>query len=395
MRQTTSLLLGLMISSSLLLSAKNLPIDISNYLSLEWDDNVYTTGDGSGVDPIESWVILEQIEFLLDSQFDNTYLGVRYSPTFKYFDNRPDDDTDISNQWDLILNHDFTPRSSFRLHHVLRAAQEPELVQDDVTFRNNNDYIYNSVDASFITQVSPDKTSLQFSGRFVDFSYDDDLVAENSDYQEWVAGFDVIQVLQPNTSLSAQFRYADLDYQTDFRDAESIQVGLALDKVLNPKLSTQMRGGYESQNPSDSAAEDTDSPYVDASVLYQPVKGNRFSLGAGYSQDKSPVNTFSMQERFSFTGSYANDLTAGLTLNLSATYALGDFSTDNATSLYDPAVNSDGEEQTISLAASLSYEINVRNSMVLSYRYSELNSDVRAASDYDRNRVSLGWKYSL
>lgn len=392
---TRYLLATFLLSSSLLLSAKNLPIEISNYLRLEWDDNVYTSGEGTGVPPVESWVILEQIEFLLDSQMNNTYFGLRYSPTFKYYDNRPDDDTDLNNQFDLILNHDFTPRTSFQLHHILRDAQEPELVSDDVTFRNNNDYMYNSVDAALITQVAPDKTSLQFSGRFVDFSYDDNEVAQVSDYQESVGGFDVIQVLQPETTLAAQFRYSDVDYDADFRDAESMQGGLQLSKTFNPKLNGQLRAGYVTHNPSDVVSQDTDSPYVDASLRYQPVKGNRFSVGAGFTQDKSPVNTFTMQERFTFTGSYANDLTAGLTLNLSGTYAMGSFSTDNATSLFDPAVNTDGDEDILYLAASLSYSVNVRNSLVLSYQYSELDSDVRADSNYDRNRISLGWKYSL
>jgi hypothetical protein len=390
------ILLGtFIISSSLLLSAKNLPIEVSNYLRLEWDDNVYTTGDGSTIKPIESWVILEQIEFLLDSQMNNSYVGIRYSPTFKYYDNRPDDDTDINNQWDFIFNHDFTPRTSFQLHHILRDAQEPELVQDDVTFRNNNDYMYNSVDAALITQVSPDKTSVQVSGRFVDIAYDDADVADVSDYQEVVGGFDVIQVLQPDTTLSGQYRYSDVDYEADFRDAETMQLGLELNKTFNPKLNGKLRAGYETHNPSDVVSQDTDSPYVDASMLYQPIKGNRFSLGAGFKQDKSPINTFTMQERFSLTGAYANDLTAAITLNLSGTYTMGNFSSDNATSLYDPAVDVDGDENILYLAASLSYNINVRNSMVLSYQYSELDSDVRADSNYDRNRVSLGWKYSL
>ncbi len=395
MRQITRIALGLFISSSFYLSAKDLPLDISNYLRVEYDDNVFTTGEGDGTGPVESFVIIEQIEFLLDSQAGNTYYGLRYIPTFKYFENRPGDDTDINNQVDLILNHDFTPRTSTQLKYSFRQADEPELVEDDVSFRNNNDYMYNSVNLDLVTQVIPEKTSLKASGRYVDFAYDDDQVAETSDYQEATGGFDIIQVLQPTANLAAQFRYTNLDYTAEFRDADTIQGGLSLNKVFNPKLDGDVRFGYESHDPSDPASQDTDSPYGNISVRYQPLKGRRFTLGLGYAQDKSAVNTFTMQERFTATLAYANDLTAALTFTIAGTYALGDYSMDNTTSVYDPAVDTDGDEETIYLSTSLDYNINVRNAMVLSYQYSDLDSDVRPTSDYDRNRISLGWKYSL
>jgi hypothetical protein len=43
----------------------------------------------------------------------------------------------------------------------------------------------------------------------------------------------------------------------------------------------------------------------------------------------------------------------------------------------------------------LNYDLNVRNSLELAWRYTELESDVRPGSDYDRNRYYLGWKYRL
>jgi len=397
MRHPLRFAFGLLLCTSLTLSAKNLPLDISNYLSVEYDDNVFTTGSGDdgGVAPISSFVLIEEIEFLLDSQVGNTYYGIRYIPTFKYYENRPGDSTDISNAWDFRLNHDFTPRTSFQLHQILRQAQEPEIVTGDVSFRNNNDYLYNSVVADLITQVVPDKTSVQVSGRYADFAYEDNEVADTSDYQQAVGGLDVIQILQPETSLAAQVRYLDLDYKADYRSSETIQGGLALAKVFNPKLDGEIRAGYETQTFSDPVSQDTDSPYASFSINYQPLKGNRFTLGMGYEQAKSPVNTFTMQERFSFTGAYANDLTAGLTLVLSGTYYAGSFSTDNATELYDPTVDSAGDEESLFFTTALNYNLNVRNALVLSYKYSDLNSDVRPDSDYDRNRISLGWKYSL
>jgi len=397
MRQQINSLLALsaIISSTFLYSAEKLPIDISNYLRLEYDDNIFTTGDGSGAEPQESLIIIEQIEFLLDSQMNNTYVGVRYSPVFKYYEDRPSDDTDLSHQWDLILNQDFSPRTSFQLNHTLRVAEEAELVENDISFRNDNDYLYNSVTGKFITQVVPDKTSVQASARYEDFAYDDNDVAEVSDYDASTVGLDVIQILQPEMSLSGEFRFTDLDYTTDLRDAETIQLGLALSKMFNPRLRGEVRAGIENHDPADAISEETESPYIDGNLSFFPAKGTRITTGIAYKQEKSPVSIFTMQEMFVLSGTYSNDLTAGITMNLSGSYSMGDFSTDNATSVFDPELNSAGDETQISFVASLNYSLNVRNSFILSYQYTELESDVRPVSDYDRSRFSLGWKYNL
>ncbi|MEX2606231.1 MAG: outer membrane beta-barrel protein, partial [Kiritimatiellia bacterium] len=299
--QRTLLTLSLLITWTA--TAQELPFQVFNFLKVEYDDNVFTTGDGAGVDAQESFKIVEQIEFLLDSQQGNTYYGVRYSPSLVWFEDRPGDSSDVNHQLDLILNQDFSPRTSLNLQHILRAAEEPELVADDVTFRNNNDYIYNSFDAQLLTQVVPNKTSAQVSGRFVDFSYDDDEVAAANDYQEMTAGLDLIQVVQPETTVSGQVRYSEVDYDADFRDFDTTQIGLAASKVFNPKFEAEVRGGVEMHRSDDPIADDLDTPYVSGSLKFLTAQSTRVTLTAGYAQDKSPVVIFSTQEKTTLSAS--------------------------------------------------------------------------------------------
>ncbi|WFB34747.1 outer membrane beta-barrel protein [Kiritimatiellota bacterium B12222] len=374
---------------------KPFPVDITNYVRLQYDDNVYTTNADSPGGIISSWVILEQVEFLLDTQRGNTYFGLSYSPTYKYYEDRPGDKEDWNQDLNFKLSHDFTPRTSVNVGYIFRYSDEPSIETGDVTFRNNNDYYFNAVDVSVVTQVVPEKTSLKFSGRYVDYAYVDDQVAETSDYQDATAGFDVIQVMDPSSTLALQLRYSDLQYKDNFRSSDTTQAGLAYNKTFNPKFTGEIRGGYESLKPTDENAQDSDNPYVDATLRYEPLKGNRFAVGLGYNQAKSPVNTFTLQERFVASGSYSTDLTALLTLDLAGYYSLGNFSEGNATVVYDPEVNSTGDETIITFIATLSYELNVRNSLVLNYTYTELESEVRPDSDYDRNRGSLGWQYNF
>jgi hypothetical protein len=389
----------LLLTSSLLITwsatAQELPFQVFNFLKVEYDDNVFTAGEGEGAEPRESFKIVEQIEFLLDSQQGNTYYGVRYSPSLVWFEDRPGDSSDVNHQLDLILNQDFSPRTSLNLKHVLRAAEEPELVDDDVTFRNNNDYLYNSFDARLLTQVTPDRTSVQVSGRVVDFAYDEDEVAETNDYQELTAGLDLIQVVMPETTVSGQVRYSQVDYDTDLRDFDNTQIGLAASRVFNPKFEAKIRGGVELHSSDDPIADDLETPYISGSLVFLPAQGTRVTLGAGFAQDKSPVVIFSTQEKTTLSATLSRDLTAALRLHLTGLYSMGSFSDDNATQAFNPDVNSDGDEEIMRFVSTLSYRVNVRNSVEATLQYMELESDVRPASDYDRTRVSLGWKYSL
>ena len=89
--------------SALALSAiAESPVHLSNRLRLGYDDNVYQAGeatlaDGTTVshEETDSFRILEEIELLLNLNLPRTYLGLRYRPTFAWFSDRENDDSDL------------------------------------------------------------------------------------------------------------------------------------------------------------------------------------------------------------------------------------------------------------------------------------------------------------
>jgi len=397
MKQTfTALTLGLGLAMTTASAAEGrLPVDIFNRIRIEYDDNVNSTGDGSSVGKQESVKLIEELELLLDTDLQNTYLGVRYAPSFIYYDDRPGDDSDLHHQFDFILNQKLSPRTVIKLKDTLRITEEPALVDGDVTVRNQNDLLYNSINAAVETQLVPEKTTLRVDGRYAVVAYDDSDVADVSDYEQMVAGVDVIHRVAPNPDAGAQVRYNELDYEDDFRDLDAIQVGLSLSRVFSPKLQGELRAGVESRNADAAVEDESESPYVDGSVVILAAKDTRISLGAGFSQDKSPTTKFTQQERTRVYGSLSQGLTPALTLHLTGAYAMGTFDTDYATSQFDPATDSDGDENVLTLGARLSYAVNMRNWIEAAWQYLELDSDVRPTEDFDQNRVSLGWKTQL
>ena len=387
--------LCVILPSSLFAQAGQNPVDISNVLRVEYDDNVFSTGTSSATGKTDSMKIVESLELLFDTEQGPTYFGVVYAPSFVYYEDRPGDSSDVNHQLDASLIHKFTPRNVFQIKETLRRSDEPELIQDDVTVRKNNDFLYNSLNASFSSQVVPEKLNLKLDGRYALLRYDESDVADASDYDQFTGGLDLVHALGPNASAGGQVRFTSLDYESEFRDLEAVQVGTIISNVFSPALQGDLRLGYEYRDASAAVEQTSDSPYVDGSLVFLPVKNTQITVGAGYSKDKSPLNRFAQQERVRVYANANHSLTPALRLTVSGSVSEGTFDTDDATSLFDPDVDTDGNESVVQATVGLTYKVNVRNSILATFQFTELESDVRPESDFDRSRVSLGWQYNL
>ena len=62
------------------------PYQINNRLRVEYDDNINQTE----TDKDASWKVIEEVEFLVNFNLQNTYVGLRYRPSYVWWDNRPD-----------------------------------------------------------------------------------------------------------------------------------------------------------------------------------------------------------------------------------------------------------------------------------------------------------------
>ncbi len=370
-------------------------VDISNLVRFEYDDNIFNTGPELNTNVLDSYKITEQIELLFDTESGPTSFGFLYSPAFTYYTDRPDDDTDVSHLFDLSAGYVGPNGFSIRVKDTFRRAEEPELVADDVQFRRNNDFIYNSLNTTIGAVLVPEKVDFLIDGRYAITRYDEDLVGDASDYDQLSGGIELVYTLGPDKQVSGQVNYTTLDYENGFRDSESVQAGLSYVQQVTPTSRIDLRAGYETRDLDDAVEQESDSPYFDASIVTNPAANAVLTLGAAYSLDKSPVNNFAQQERVRFyaTGNYS--FTPALDLALSGSFSEGTFDESDATSVFDPTVDEAGEETVIQVSASLTFKVNIRNSIVATYQFTELESDVRPESDYDRNRYSIGWQYDL
>ena len=376
------------------------PIHLNNRLRLGYDDNVYQAGeataaDGSTVthDETDSFRIIEELEMLVNLNLQRTYLGLRYRPSFIWYSDRDDDDTDFLHDVDLNFVQKITPALVLSISDTLRASQLPELQDENYVVRAKDDNYYNSALATLSYNVRPE-TRLDLSGRYILLRYTED-ANENDNYYSAVGGLTLRQQLASRTTLMGDLRYQMVVYdeaeEAYNRDANSMFGGLGVEQTFNPKLLGSLRAGVEQRMYDNDAADDNTQPYGELSMTFLPTPATRITTAASYSIYESDIATYLSQNRTYLSLSFAHDFTTKLNFYLSGAYSLNQYEADYA--LETGAV--DADENSFLLSARLAYRINRINWLEVGYQFIKLDSDLVNRESYDRNRFDIGWKIQL
>ena len=376
------------------------PIHLNNRLRLGYDDNVYQAGeatasDGSTVthDKTDSFRVVEELEMLVNLNLQRTYLGLRYRPSFIWYSDRDDDDTDFLHDVDLNFVQKITPALALSISDTLRASQLPELQDENYVVRANDDNYYNSALATLSYNVRPE-TRLDLSGRYILLRYTED-ANENDNYYSAVGGLTLRQQLASRTTLMGDLRYQTVVYdeaeEAFNRDANSMFAGLGVEQTFNPKLLGSLRAGVEQRMYDNEAVDDNTQPYGELSMTFLPTPATRITGAASYSIYESDVASYLSQNRTYLSLSFAHDFTTKLNFYLSGAYSLNQYEADYA--LETGAV--DADENSYLVSARLAYRINRINWLEVGYQFIKLDSDLANRESYDRNRFDIGWKIQL
>lgn len=371
---------------------------VNNRLRVEYDDNIYQTQD----DKEKSWKIIEELEFLVNFNLQNTYVGVRYRPSYIWWDNRPSDSTDFQNELDFILNQTFSPRLNLSIVDTLRRGESPNVKDDEGdVVRENGDFYYNTLNATLGYLLRP-ATRLELAGRYIAQRYDDAAYSDTDDLDLYVGGLTLRHQLVPETTLIGEFRGESVEYSGPDRGSKSIYAGGGVEQIFSPNLIGNVVGGYQKKEFNDEEISSETSPYVDATVTFLPSPSTRISAGAGYSMFETEVYPFANQDRAQMFASIAHDFTARLALYLSGSYIVGNYDTEQVITPADdvhPEISAEGgDENTAQFSARLTYQINRSNWLEAGWQYVDFDSQLEYSNgnklreNFVENRVDVGWK---
>ncbi|MFH0878945.1 MAG: outer membrane beta-barrel protein [Lentisphaerota bacterium] len=388
-------LLLLVVQGTVFAAEGSKPFQLNNRLRVEYDDNIYQSGtlpDGS--DTLEAkkggFKVIEEVDFLVNLNLENTYISLRYRPQFVWWENREPDKTDFNNDLDFVLNHDFSPRLSLSLMDTLRRGELPELQEGNILVREEDDFYYNSANGTLSYLFRP-TTKLEVAGRYILLKYDDAVTADNENYNTYVGGLTLRHSLQAKTTILGDLRYEFTDYDGLDRGSKNIYAGAGVEQTFNPSLIGNLRGGWQQKkfNMDDLGTEN--SPYGDLSLTILPSPATRITLGASYMLYQANVYPYADQKQLQAYCSLAYDITAKIAWYLSGGYTLSDYSQDYAAA--DKLISPDGKENIYQASTRLTYKINRNNWLEAGYQFVDFDSDLRVS--YKRNRVDVGWKIQL
>ncbi len=371
---------------------------VHNFLRVEYDDNIYERDDNKE----SSLKIIEEVEFLFGLNLENTTLNVRYKPSFVYWENRDEDSTDIHHEFDLALTHAFTPRVTLRASNIFRISELPELLaEEDALIRQKGDYLYNSTRVALLYDVTP-SGRIDVATRYTLIRYDEDVVADRSDYDQYSVGASYRHRLLPETSLSGDLRFESIEYSenTTFdRGSDTVSMGFGVEHMFSPHMVGSFSAGLSQREFNDSDVSSNTEPYGSVNIVASPTPTTRFSLGGSYSMLAADIFPYASRDTLRVFAGVTHDVTARVAFNLSGSYARSNYDRSDAipTALAEAGLTpddlEDASEDSVTVGARVTYQINNRNSLEASWRLISYDSDLRP--DADRNRISLGWKVRI
>jgi hypothetical protein len=355
-----------------------------NRLRVEYDDNV----NESETNEQDSFKILEQVDLSYNFNLDQTFLSLRYQPTFIWWSDRPGDDADLNHAFDGVFNHSFSRRVSLSLKDTFRYAENPDVIDRGSVIRESNNFIYNSA-LGALSYLINQTTRLEGAGRIVVLRYDEDEVARRNDYDLYVGGLTVYRALNPSTAALGEFRYESLGYDEDGRDSDTLYLGAGIERTFSPTFLGSLRAGYQGRDFDQAASGSQDTPYVDGSATFIPSASSRLTLGASFSQYEASISPYASTERTRVFASLAHDFTAKISGYLTGAYSQFSYDGQDTPSGDLPG----GDEDFVQVGARASYKIDRRNFVEAGWQLTDSTSDLR--NDFTRNRVSLGWVLKL
>ncbi len=372
---------------------------VRNMLRVEYDDNIEETE----TDERSSFKIINELEFVVRFDLENTYVGLRYRPRLTWWEDRAGDSTDLHHELDVNLRQAFTPRVTLNVDNMFRYAERAEAIEDEVVIRERGDFYYNRLRGLLSYQFIPNNV-LQTRAAYQLMRYDDNDVADRRDYDKYMGGVSIRHQRQPQLWLSADLDVNTLDYKgpDNNRGSDSSQLGVGVEYLVSPLSVARVNAGYQYRDFDDRNLSTASSPFVSANLTWGLTPDTRMTLGASYSLSDADVFPYASQEQARLFAGLGHDLTSKISFNVGASYTRAEYDADEAVRtdllelgaderrLDELGVGEDGTEEYIRLSADASYRLNRNNWLTANWNFATLDSDLRR--DFDRNRVGLGWR---
>ena len=357
--------------------------------------------------------------FTLNAPFEQTEIGVRYVYGLYYYQDRErlgQNPIDQSHEFDLWLDHAFTPRWETRFEDTVTVAQEPQLLTTGTsgvsvpTRINGNNLVNNGIISLTTDWTELFSTKLSYANAFYTYENsggnyanpslsglldrDENLISLNPQWQLTAqtmvfVGAQYGQVVFLSNESVAQNPVTEAIYNASTRDNRSYYGYVGANHEFLDNLSGSIEAGVQyTTYYDDPEASDSLGPYGSASLIYTYAPGSYAEIGVSESRNATDVINVSSsgqitedEESTVVYGSINHSITAKLVGSLTADYQY---------SIYHDGAFDNQTADLTSLGVNLTYTFSPHFSADMGYNFDWYHTVVALDQSYNRNRVYLG-----
>jgi hypothetical protein len=357
---------------------------VENLFRVGYDDN--TNFSNSNRDSSAFFSDVFNLGALL--RFDgSTELNANYQGEFV---NRPGADPENLMYHDAYVrfSHELSENVGMVLSDSFRYQQRD--AQSGATANAN--FIENALRGALNMGVD-DLTEVRVGGGFVTRQWDEDSygVVAGNNYDQYAANLSVYRTLKEETQGMLGVDYSTTEYDGNRGSMDVVSLMGGVEHSFGTKIYGYGRVGASFIDTETAIGDSsTTAPYLSTGLDYTASDKTSFNGSFGYMTRAANNSTYNAQEQASLSLGMKNQLSAKVGLVSALTYNMGSYKSD-----YARFGAADADDNFLKLSVRGSYEVTDNNFVEIGYEYSDRDTDLLGASDYDRNRVDIGWRWKM
>tara|TARA_X000000368_G_C23053270_1_gene722549 strand:- start:1853 stop:3037 length:1185 start_codon:yes stop_codon:yes gene_type:complete len=394
MKKITYIFFALFIFIALAHGASSRAFIFSNYLRFGYDDNLYQSHD----DKTETAYISDLFNISGNMKFSNgDELLLYWQPELRY---RFDAEEKMLFLQDLYLNYTklISNSSEFQITDRLRYS---EIDANQSNVNSGKEYSENNLKGSFRKKLDK-RNGINISGGIVNRRNDLDSKAfdETRDFDRYNITTLFSRDLDPDKrTVSLGYYFSDHKVHNNAGGMNSTTLFLGYDRVFNPEFIGSIQFGYtdaeieqKDNNAISTIKSSSSSPFFEMGFNYKLSGRTELSSSFSRSLRYSTSTYYNAEERDDWLIAVNHDITSKINLGISYSIVSSNYDSDY---LRDISANYGSKDLVKILNIRADYQINRNHFFEVGYQGRSRNTEISNNSDYDKNRIYLGWKLQL
>ncbi|MCF7817587.1 MAG: outer membrane beta-barrel protein [Kiritimatiellales bacterium] len=371
-------------------AAQERSLRVQNSLRVGYDDNVYQSNDNKQGTGFISDILNISGKLTFSSRTD---MLLYWQPEVR---NRFDADPELVSYHDLYarFNHAVSQRTFLQVSDRFRY-QDKDGQSDSA---GSQTYMENDLAGALDITVNS-LSQVKLGGGYEFRTWDSSSYGSgtlNNDYTRSIADVSYIRELRPNTTQGVLgMNYVDQEYDGSRGGYKSTSLFAGADHNFNPNVTGNARLGYSLNSVDGATSTDTSTPYMMAGLDFNPTARTSINGTMGYSIYRTENSVYNAQDRFNIGVGVRHDLTGKISVSSALEYIYSLYNGDYASGVNYALNPGDANEDYLKFNLRGSYQINRNNFVDIGYEFSTRSSDSPYLTEYDRNRIDIGWRLRL